>query len=59
MVIRLKHLVTEENGQGMAEYALILALVAMVVVGALTTMGETLGQFFISFGGELEELLAR
>ena len=29
----------DEEGQGMAEYGLILALVAVVVIGALTTLG--------------------
>ena len=57
MVERLKHLVAEETGQGMAEYALILAFVAIVVVGALTTMGEKLEHLFSSVGGEFEKLL--
>ena len=30
----------EESGQGMVEYALILALVAVVVIGALTALGN-------------------
>lgn len=30
---------SNEDGQGLIEYALILALVAIVVVGALTTTG--------------------
>ncbi len=29
-----------ERGQGMAEYALILALIAVVTIGALTLMGD-------------------
>jgi pilus assembly protein Flp/PilA len=29
---------TDESGQGLAEYALILALVAILCVGALTTL---------------------
>lgn len=32
----------QERGQTMAEYALILVLVALVVIGALTTVGTTL-----------------
>jgi pilus assembly protein Flp/PilA len=31
--------VHNEKGQGMAEYGLILALVAVVVIGALTLLG--------------------
>ncbi len=30
----------EESGQGMAEYALILALIALAVVGTLRTLGQ-------------------
>ena len=36
----LKH---GEKGQGMAEYGLILALVAVVVIGALTAIGTGIG----------------
>jgi len=31
----IKRLLSEESGQGMAEYGLILALVAVVLIGAL------------------------
>lgn len=30
----------DEEGQGLAEYGLILALIAVVCIAALTTMGE-------------------
>lgn len=30
----------EESGQGMVEYGLILALTALIVVGALRTLGQ-------------------
>ena len=29
----------DEDGQGLAEYALILALIAVVVIGAVTVLG--------------------
>ncbi len=35
-----KRLITEESGQGMVEYALILALVSIVAILALTNMGD-------------------
>jgi len=38
----VKRFIQEEEGQGMAEYGLILALVAVVVIGLLTTMGTTI-----------------
>jgi len=36
----------EEEGQGMAEYGLILALVSVVVIGVLTTMGTSIRDKF-------------
>jgi len=35
-------LMKDERGQGMAEYGLIIALVAIVVIVALTTIGTTI-----------------
>ncbi|MEW6183402.1 MAG: Flp family type IVb pilin [Bacillota bacterium] len=35
----MRRLWKEEEGQGMAEYGLILALVAVVVIAALTLLG--------------------
>lgn len=32
----------EENGQGLAEYALILALIAVFVIGAVTLLGGSI-----------------
>ncbi len=34
--------VADEEGQGLAEYGLILALIAVVCVGALTLLGTSL-----------------
>ncbi|MFZ5631242.1 MAG: Flp family type IVb pilin [Bacillota bacterium] len=36
----LKRLWKEESGQGMAEYGLILALVAVVCIGAFVVLGN-------------------
>lgn len=38
----IKKLVKEEKGQGMTEYGLIIGLIALVVVGALSLMGDTI-----------------
>uniref|UniRef100_A0A7C1FCW3 Flp family type IVb pilin n=1 Tax=Ammonifex degensii TaxID=42838 RepID=A0A7C1FCW3_9THEO len=35
----LRRLVKEEEGQGMAEYGLILALIAVVAIAALVLLG--------------------
>lgn len=42
MLDAVRRLVCEEEGQGMAEYGLILALVAIVVMAALTPLGESI-----------------
>ncbi|MDW7672314.1 MAG: Flp family type IVb pilin [Bacillota bacterium] len=39
MMEKMMRLVKDESGQGMAEYGLILALVAVVVIVALTALG--------------------
>ena len=41
MMNLLRRLWNEEEGQGMVEYGLIIALVAIVVVVGLTTLGGT------------------
>jgi pilus assembly protein Flp/PilA len=42
----VKRLFVEESGQGMTEYALILALVSIIAIGALITMGGTIEEIF-------------
>ena len=39
----LGQLARRQKGQGLVEYALILVLVAIVVIAALTLLGETAG----------------
>ena len=39
----------DEQGQGMVESALILALIALAVMGSLTAMGQGLKSFFENF----------
>ncbi|HEX3010949.1 MAG TPA: Flp family type IVb pilin [Syntrophomonadaceae bacterium] len=46
MIKTLKRLCAEEKGQGMAEYGLILALVAVAVVTALTALGTGISTKF-------------
>jgi pilus assembly protein Flp/PilA len=56
---KLKGLFTEEEGQGMAEYALILGVLAIAVVVVLVTFGEAIvAQFeevISNFTGQGEE----
>jgi len=54
MVINIfKKLMVEETGQGMAEYGLILALVAVVVVAALTVLGNGISGKLTEVNGKL------
>jgi pilus assembly protein Flp/PilA len=45
--------VENEEGQGMAEYGLILALIAIVVIAALTLIGGNLTGKFNEIAGNL------
>jgi pilus assembly protein Flp/PilA len=42
MMEKFKALITEEEGQGMAEYALVLGVIAVGVVAVLVTFGEAI-----------------
>lgn len=42
----IRNLISEEEGQGMVEYALILALVSVVAIATLTTMGGNVNTVF-------------
>ncbi|MCL6634266.1 MAG: Flp family type IVb pilin [Peptococcaceae bacterium] len=46
MLSALKKFWAEESGQGMAEYGLILALIAVVVIGTLAALGSGINQNF-------------
>ncbi len=44
----------KEEGQGLVEYALILALIAIVVIGALTALGGQVRQTFTNINEGLK-----
>lgn len=52
----LKKFLKDEEGQGMAEYALILALVAIVVIVALELLGVSITGIFNRTASELGAL---
>ena len=49
----MTRLFKEEEGQGLVEYGLILALVAVVVIGALQLLGTGLNGIFGEVNAEL------
>ena len=42
----LRSFFAKEEGQGLVEYALILVLIAVVVIAALTALGENIRDLF-------------
>lgn len=50
----VKRLFVEESGQGMTEYALILALVSIGAIGALIFMKDSIVAVFDNIKGELD-----
>jgi len=42
-----------EEGQTMAEYGLLIALIALIVIGGVTLLGKNLGSTFSSIANSL------
>jgi len=49
----LTSLLRKEDGQGLAEYALILALIAVLVIGAVTFLGGNIGTILSDVGTKI------
>lgn len=49
----LRLIMRDEEGQGMVEYALIIALVAIVVIAALVVLGPKISNIFNAAGNQL------
>ena len=45
--------VTDEKGQTLAEYAILLALIAIIVIVAVELLGPTISQVFTDIDGAL------
>ena len=54
MMKLMRRLLKEEEGQGMAEYGLILALVAIAVIAALTILGRNVSNKINQVGTNLQ-----
>jgi pilus assembly protein Flp/PilA len=46
MKTKIDWFINNEDGQGMVEYSLIIVLIALVVIGAVTFLGETTNELF-------------
>ena len=50
----LRSFFAKEDGQGLVEYALILALIAIVVIGVLTLLGRNVNNKISQIGSALK-----
>ena len=50
----IRRFVSEEEGQGLVEYALIIGLIAIVAIVALTASGGSISKIFDNITGELD-----
>jgi pilus assembly protein Flp/PilA len=50
----LRSFFAKEEGQGLVEYALILVLIAIVVIGILTLLGNRVSQVFSTINSGLQ-----
>jgi pilus assembly protein Flp/PilA len=52
-ITRLRSFVRDEEGQDLLEYALLIALIALVCVGAVTIAGTTVKAVFTNIAGQI------
>jgi pilus assembly protein Flp/PilA len=57
MLNKIQNLVVQEEGQGMTEYGLLLAVVVVVVVAALTIFQETIESLFRTVTEKINEAI--
>ncbi|HZI81619.1 MAG TPA: Flp family type IVb pilin [Vicinamibacterales bacterium] len=53
LITRLRNLLRNDSGQDLLEYALLVALIALVAVGAITTTGANVNSIFEAITEEL------
>jgi pilus assembly protein Flp/PilA len=53
LVTYLRSLVREDKGQDLLEYALLIALIALVAVGAITTAGTNVSTTFTNIANKI------
>ena len=53
MLNMIKRLVADESGATAIEYGLIVALIAVVIIGAVTTLGTNLNTTFSTAGSAI------
>jgi pilus assembly protein Flp/PilA len=53
LYVHLRNWLQREEGQDLAEYALLIGLIALVVIVAVTLLGENLSVLFSQLGSEV------
>ncbi len=51
----IKRFITDESGATAIEYGLIAALISVVIIGAVTTLGGNLSDLFEKIAGKLKD----
>jgi pilus assembly protein Flp/PilA len=52
--LRIRQFVRDTEGQDLLEYALLVALIALVAVGAVTAAGTSVNQIFTNVANALQ-----
>ena len=53
LITRLRNLLRNDSGQDLLEYALLVALIALVAVGAIQATGTSVSNIFNAIAGQL------
>jgi pilus assembly protein Flp/PilA len=53
VVTRLRSLVVDDSGQDLLEYALLIALIALVCIGAVTAAGSKVSAVFTNIAAQI------
>lgn len=54
MVTTLRHFLADDSGATAIEYGLIAALIAVVIIGAVTAVGTSLSTTFTTVSGSIK-----
>ena len=55
MIDRIRQLWTEENGQDVAEYAVMLAVILVIVIGTVRLIGSNANTVFSQVGSAMSQ----
>ena len=54
LITRLRKMLRNESGQDLLEYALLVALIALVAVAAVTSSGQAINKIFDTVASKLQ-----